>query len=171
MATSWGRPPYIHIYITSKVCYQTFMPRKARIDAPGAVHHIIVRGIERGIIFRDDKDRNDFLTRLGKILNETKTPCFAWALIPNHFHLLLKTGSLPVATVMGRLLTGYATSFNRRYHRSGHLFQNRYKSILCQEEAYLKELVRYIHLNPLYGQRYCRMSPNWIDIHFPGTVT
>ena len=125
------------------------MPRKARIDAPGAVHHIIVRGIERGIIFRDDKDRNDFLTRLGKILNETKTPCFAWALIPNHFHLLLKTGSLPVATVMGRLLTGYATSFNRRHHRSGHLFQNRYKSILCQEDAYLKELVRYIHLNPL----------------------
>jgi len=125
------------------------MPRKARIDAPGAVHHIIVRGIERGILFRDDKDRNDFLTRLGKILIETKTRCFAWALIPNHFHLLLKTGSLPVATVLGRLLTGYATSFNRRHHRSGHLFKNRYKSILCQEDAYLKELVRYIHLNPL----------------------
>jgi REP element-mobilizing transposase RayT len=74
------------------------MPRKARIDAPGAVHHIIVRGIERGILFRDDEDRNDFLTRLGKILTETKTRCFAWALIPNHFHLLLKTGSFPVAT-------------------------------------------------------------------------
>jgi REP element-mobilizing transposase RayT len=125
------------------------MPRKGRKDAPGAVHHIIVRGIERGILFRDDADRNDFLTRLGKILIETKTRCFAWALIPNHFHLLLKTGSFPVATVMGRLLTGYATSFNRRYHRSGHLFQNRYKSILCQEDVYLKELVRYIHLNPL----------------------
>jgi len=89
------------------------MPRKARIDAPGAVHHIIVRGIERGIIFRDDEDRNDFLTRPGKILIETKTRCFAWALIPNHFHLLLKTGSFPVATVMGRLLTGYATGFSR----------------------------------------------------------
>ena len=125
------------------------MPRKARIDAPGAVHHIIVRGIEGCIIFRDDNDRNNFLTRLEKILIETKTRCFAWALIPNHFHLLLKTGSFPVATVMSRLLTGYATSFNRRHHRNGHLFQNRYKSILCQEDVYLKELVRYIHLNPL----------------------
>jgi len=108
-----GRPTYIYIYIKSKVCHQTFMPRKARIDASEAVHHFIVRGMERGIIFRDDADRNDFFTRLGKILIETKTRCFAWTLIPNHFHLLLKTGSFPVATVMGRLLTGYAMSCSR----------------------------------------------------------
>jgi hypothetical protein len=69
-------------------------------------------------------------------------------LIPNHFHLLLKTGNVPIATLLRRLLTGYAAGFNRRYRRSGHLFQNRYKSILCQEDAYLMELVRYIHLNP-----------------------
>ncbi|MCD6585690.1 MAG: transposase [Desulfobacteraceae bacterium] len=125
------------------------MPRKARIDAPGAVHHIIVRGIERHKIFRDDHDRDNFLKRLGDLVIETQTQCFAWALIPNHFHLLLKTGQVPVATVMQRLLTGYAIGFNRRYCRSGHLFQNRYKSILCQEDVYLKELVRYIHLNPL----------------------
>ena len=125
------------------------MPRKARIDAPGAVHHIIVRGIERGTIFHDDKDRNRFIKRLGDIVFETKTQCFAWALIPNHFHLLLKTGNVPIATVMRRLLTGYAVNFNRRHNRSGHLFQNRYKSILCQEDVYLKELIRYIHLNPL----------------------
>jgi len=125
------------------------MPRKARIDAPGALHHIIVRGIERKKIFRDDTDRGEFLERLGRILSETRTPCFAWAIIPNHFHLLLRTGSTPVSSVMRRLLTGYAIYFNRRYRRSGHLFQNRYKSILCQEDAYLLELVRYIHLNPL----------------------
>ena len=125
------------------------MPRKARIDAPGAVHHIIVRGIERGEIFHDDQDRNQFVKRLGDIVMETKTRCFAWALIPNHFHLLLKTGQVPIATVMRRLLTGYAVNFNRRHKRSGHLFQNRYKSILCQEDVYLKELIRYIHLNPL----------------------
>jgi hypothetical protein len=69
--------------------------------------------------------------------------------MPNHFHLLLKTGMTPVATVMRRLLTGHAVYFNRRHRRFGHLFQNRYKSILCQEETYLRELVRYIHLNPL----------------------
>jgi putative transposase len=125
------------------------MPRNSRIDAPSALHHIIARGIEQKEIFKDDLDRNDFLDRLGVILTETKTICYAWALIPNHFHLLLRTGSAPVATVMRRLLTGYAISHNRRHRRYGHLFQNRYKSILCQEDVYLLELIRYIHLNPL----------------------
>jgi len=125
------------------------MPRQARIDAAGALHHIIARGIERCDIFRGEADYDEFLRRLGQILVQTETSCLAWALIPNHFHLLLKTGSVPMATVMRRLLTGYAAWFNRRNLRSGHLFQNRYKSILCQEDTYLKELVRYIHLNPL----------------------
>ena len=125
------------------------MPRQSRIDAPGALHHIIARGIERGNIFRDKTDQNRFLDRLGRIIQETRTSCFAWALIPNHFHLLLKTGQAPIATVMRRLLSGYATYHNKRHRRSGHLFQNRYKSILCQEDAYLLELVRYIHLNPI----------------------
>jgi putative transposase len=125
------------------------MPRKARVDAPGALHHIICRGIERKKIFRDNTDRDNFVERLGNILLETSTQCYAWSLIPNHFHLLLKTGNTPITTVMRRLLTGYAVTFNHRYRRHGHLFQNRYKSILCQEEPYLLELVRYIHLNPL----------------------
>jgi REP element-mobilizing transposase RayT len=125
------------------------MPRKARIDAPGAFHHIIVRGIERQKIFREDADQANFLQRLRKTLLDTKTECFAWALIPNHSHMLLRTGAVPIATVMRRLLTGYAVSFNLKYRRHGPLFQNRYKSILCQEDIYLKELVRYIHLNPL----------------------
>lgn len=125
------------------------MPRQSRIDAPGALHHIICRGIEGGLIFKDDTDRDHFLDRFEVILSDTGTSCYAWALIPNHFHLFLRTGHEPVSRVMRRLLTGHAVSFNRRHKRSGHLFQNRYKSILCQEEAYLLELVRYIHLNPL----------------------
>jgi REP element-mobilizing transposase RayT len=125
------------------------MPRKARIDAPGALHHIIVRGIARRRIFDDDEDRKHFIERFEKVVSETETQCFAWALIPNHFHLLLKTGATPLSTAMKRLLTGYAMHYNRRHKRSGHLFQNRYKSILCQEDTYLLELVRYIHLNPL----------------------
>jgi REP element-mobilizing transposase RayT len=125
------------------------MPRKARIDAVGALHHIICRGIEGQRVFRDDQDRDNFVKRLGKLLKDSSTPCYAWALIPNHFHLLLRTGNLPVTKVMQRLLTGYAAYYNRRYRRHGHLFQNRYKSILCQEDTYLLELVRYIHLNPL----------------------
>ncbi len=125
------------------------MPRKSRTDAPGALHHIIIRGIERKKIFRSDYDRSDFVGRLAELVPETQTECFAWALIPNHAHLLFRTGSVPVSRLMSRLLTGYAGWFNKKYHRHGQLFQNRYKSILCQEDAYLKELVRYIHLNPL----------------------
>ena len=125
------------------------MPRQARIDTPGALHHIICRGIERRNIFRDNTDRNRFLERLGSVLEKTSTPCYGWALIPNHFHLLLKTGKEPITQTMRRLLTGYAVTFNRRHRRCGRLFQNRYKSILCQEDTYLLELVRYIHLNPI----------------------
>lgn len=125
------------------------MPRKARIDAAGALHHIIIRGIERRKIFQDDTDRNNFLDRLCNILPESFTLCYAWTLMPNHVHLLLRTGKVPIATVMRRLLTGYAVTHNRRHRRHGQLFQNRYKSILCQEDPYFLELVRYIHLNPL----------------------
>jgi putative transposase len=137
------------LFFLSQICYHSSMPRKARIDAPGALHHIIVRGIEGRKIFRDDSDRKNFLDRLADLIPKTRTRCFAWALLPNHAHLLLQTGLLTIASLMRRLLTGYAVSFNLKYHRHGHLFQNRYKSILCQEDAYLKELVRYIHLNPL----------------------
>jgi REP element-mobilizing transposase RayT len=98
------------------------MPRKARIDAPGALHHIIVRGIERRKIFKDDTDRINFLDRLGKVLSETGTTCFAWALIPNHFHLLLRTGACPLSTVMRRLLTGQGNLRDARQNISFHLY-------------------------------------------------
>ncbi len=125
------------------------MPRKDRVDAPGALHHIIIRGIERKPIFKDKIDYGNFIDRLGKILLDTGTACFAWALITNHAHFLFRTGMVSISHVMRRLLTGYAQQFNRRHQRHGHLFQNRYKSILCEEAPYLLELVRYIHLNPI----------------------
>ena len=128
------------------------MPRQARIDAQGAFQHIMVRGIERRQIFHDNRDREAFVERLGRILKESATPCYGWTLMPNHVHLLLRTGQVSMATVMRRLLTGYAVTFNRRHRRHGQLFQNRYKSILCQQEPYLLELVRYVHLNPLRGK-------------------
>ena len=126
-----------------------FMPRQARLDASGVLQHVMARGIERRKIFWDDKDRASFLERLAVILEETQAQCYAWALIPNHFHLLLRTGPVPLSKVMRRLMTGYAVTFNRRHRRAGHLFQNRYKSVICEEDPYLLELIRYIHLNPL----------------------
>lgn len=125
------------------------MPRSARLDAPGAVHHVIIRGIERRKIFRDSRDRNNFLERVSKLVPETNTACYAWALMSNHAHFLFRTEDVGLSTLMRRLLTGYVVSFNRRHKRHGQLFQNRYKSIICQEDIHLKELVRYIHLNPL----------------------
>ena len=128
------------------------MPRLARLDAPGVLHHIMIRGIERRKIFRDDKDRDNFLERLSILLPETQTRCYAWTFMPNHAHFLFRTGGKGLSTLMRRLLTGYVVTFNRRHKRHGQLFQNRYKSIVCQEDVYLKELVRYIHLNPVRGK-------------------
>jgi REP element-mobilizing transposase RayT len=109
----------------------------------------MVRGLNRQVIFQDDRDREDFLVRLEAVCASTGLQVLAWALLPNHAHLLVRTGSRPLARGMRALLTGYAGTFNRRHRRTGHLFQNRYKSILVEEEPYLLELVRYIHLNPL----------------------
>jgi len=125
------------------------MPRQPRIDIPGLLQHVIVRGVERTKIFLDDEDRQRFVDHFSQLLVETGTDCYAWALIPNHFHLLLRCNRVELPRFMRRLLTGHAVYFNRRHNRSGHLFQNRYKSIVCDEESYLLELIRYLHLNPL----------------------
>ena len=123
------------------------MPRSARLDAPGVLHHVMGRGIERRNIFLDDRDREDFVRRLKELAKEGSIEIYAWSLLRNHFHLLCKTKKRPLASSMRKLLTGYAVNFNLRHRRHGHIFQNRYKSIVCQEEAYLAELVRYLHLN------------------------
>jgi REP element-mobilizing transposase RayT len=112
----------------------------------------MIRGIERADIFRDDEDREQFISRVGEIAEATGTRIFAWTLMDNHVHLLLFSGSLGLPKFTRRLLIGYAVWFNQRHQRAGHLFQNRYKSIVCEEDQYLLELVRYIHLNPLRSQ-------------------
>jgi len=125
------------------------MPRKARLDAPGTLHHVMIRGIEKRKIVNDQKDRKDFVTRLGHLAKDTDTAIFAWALLNNHAHLLLRSSDAGISLFMRRMLTGYAVNYNLRHKRHGHLFQNRYKSIICEKDSYFMELVRYIHLNPL----------------------
>ncbi len=107
------------------------------------------RGIERTQLFRENTDRADFLTRLAALCRAGHLVVYAWALMPNHFHLLVRTGGQPLFRSMKKLLTGYVVNFNLRHKRVGHLFQNRYKSIICEEDPYLLELTRYIHLNPV----------------------
>jgi REP element-mobilizing transposase RayT len=107
------------------------------------------RGLERRRIFNADADKQDFLIRLGEALTRSGAQCLAWVVMSNHYHLLIRVGEQPLSTLMSPLLGGYAGHYNRRYRRSGYVFQNRYKSILCDADTYLLELVRYIHLNPL----------------------
>jgi putative transposase len=134
------------------------MPRQARLDAPGTLHHVIIRGIEKRRIVDDRWDRGNFVLRMGQVASDTETPIYAWALMTNHAHILLRSGPGGLPKFMRRLLTGYAITYNRRHKRHGHLFQNRYKSIVCDEDRYFQELVRYIHLNPLRARVVKSMS-------------
>jgi REP element-mobilizing transposase RayT len=125
------------------------MPRQARLDIPGALHHIMVRGINKSAIFADDEDKSRFLQRLSENVTKAGASVYAWVLMDTHAHILFKSGELGISSVMRKLLTWYAQYYNRRHKRTGHLFENRYKSILCDEDNYLLALVRYIHLNPI----------------------
>jgi putative transposase len=113
------------------------------------MHHVISRGIEKGLVFEDDVDRHNFLGRLTNLAGGEQLQVLAFSLLPNHFHLLVRTLKTPLSVFMSRLLTGYSCYFNKRHERSGHLFQNRFKSFVVDEESYFLELVRYIHLNPV----------------------
>jgi len=125
------------------------MPRQPRLDAPGALHHVMGRGIDGIKIFRQKDDHEDFYGRLEHLCEKKALSIYAFALMDNHFHLLVRTGKYSLSDSMRKLLTGYVVNYNRRYKRYGHLFQNRYKSILCEDDPYLLELTCYIHLNPL----------------------
>ena len=116
------------------------------------------RGLERRRVFATDEDKRDFLERLAIELEHTQTECLAWSVMSNHYHLLLRLSVRPLSKVMAPLLGGYAAAYNRRKSRAGYVFQNRYKSILCQEETYLLELVRYIHLNPVQAKLVSEVS-------------
>lgn len=126
------------------------MPRQPRLDIPGLLHHVMARGIEGREIFSLNKERDEFLERLAEMAGEKGGPTvYAWTLMSNHFHLLIRPEEMHLSTLMQRLMTAHALHFNKRHKRTGHLFQNRYKSIVVEEDAYFLELVRYIHLNPI----------------------
>lgn len=125
------------------------MPRIGRLHIPGGYYHLMGRGLERRNIFSDEADKRDFLCRLGKALDHNEMQCLAWALMSNHYHLLVRVRSTPLCKLMSSVLGGYAGSYNSRHRRVGYVFQNRYKSVLCDSDNYLLQLIRYIHLNPV----------------------
>jgi REP element-mobilizing transposase RayT len=125
------------------------MARKTRIEFPGAFYHVLARGNNKQKIFKDNQDYKVYITRLSRYHERYKCILYAYALMPNHIHLLLETGTIPLSKIMQGLQQSYTSYFHKKYISVGHVFQARYKAILCQREAYLLELVRYIHLNPV----------------------
>ncbi len=125
------------------------MARRPRVHFAGALYHVISRGNRRQGIFRDEKDLKRFLVQLSDCKTRYAFHLYAYALMKNHIHLLLEVEGIPLSRIMQALLFRYTQYFNRRYGEVGHLFQGRYKGILCDKDAYLLELVRYIHLNPV----------------------
>ena len=125
------------------------MARRPRVFAPGLLYHVIVRGNQRRKTFRSDDDYQAYLDRLEKYRAQCRVRIYAYCLMPNHVHLLVETGPTPLAKFMQGLQQSYTQYFNRSYRKVGHLFQGRYKAIICERDQYLLALVRYIHLNPV----------------------
>ena len=125
------------------------MPRPPRTDAPGAVHHVMLRGVERRTIFASDADREDFLARLALLVRELGFGVLAWCLLGNHVHLVLKTADVPLAVLMARLNSRHAQRFNRQQDRVGHLFQDRYKGVRIEDDGALARCVAYVLGNPV----------------------
>jgi len=124
------------------------MARQQRVDEVGAYHHVTARGVERRTIFIDDVDILAFLERLRRLLLELGFTCIAWALVINHFHLVVRRNAQPLSKLMARLNGPYAQEFNRRHGRVGHLFQDRFVSRVVRDEADLQGVTRYALFNP-----------------------
>lgn len=125
------------------------MARGPRIHYDGAVYHVMARGVDGRDIFLDDLDRRAFLEATRLVKNEAPFTILAYCLMGNHFHFAIRVGGMPLSRIMQRLLTSYVMAFNLRHDRQGHLFQARYKAVLCRDDAYLIALIRYIHMNPV----------------------
>lgn len=125
------------------------MARKPRLHAPGVLYHVIVRGNQRQKTFLSPTDYQIYLEKFTQYRRQYDVTVYAYCLMPNHVHLLLECGKAPLGRFMQGLQQSYTQYYNRKYRKAGHLFQGRYKAILCQKDTYLLELIRYIHLNPV----------------------
>lgn len=125
------------------------MPRTRRIQVPGEIHHVIARGLVDLKLFPNSSDYRAFIERLSLVIEESECLCYAWCLMPTHYHLVLRPTETSLDSVMRRINGSYAREYNKRHNRRGYLFADRYKSRIVQDGTYFRELVRYVHLNPL----------------------
>jgi putative transposase len=125
------------------------MARKPRIQFEGAFYHVITRGNQKQKIFRSEEDFRKYHEMLAKYKGMYKYRLYAYVLMNNHVHLLIETGETPLSKIQQGINQSYTMYFNKRYKTVGHLFQGRYRAILCDRDSYLLALVKYIHLNPV----------------------
>ena len=125
------------------------MPRQARKKSSTGIYHIMLRGINRQQIFEDDEDRERFLETLVNYKDECGYTIYAYCLMGNHIHLLMQEGKETLTQVFKRIAGSFVYWYNWKYHRTGHLFQDRFKSEPVEDDAYFLTVIRYIHQNPV----------------------
>lgn len=125
------------------------MPRMGRILSASGIYHVMFRGNERKNVFQDEQDKVRFIDTLIAKKNEVKFNLYAYCVMDNHVHLLIKEGAEPLATTMKRIGTSYAVYYNFKHDRVGHVFQSRFKSENIESDSHLLEVLRYIHNNPV----------------------
>ena len=125
------------------------MPRAARKKSSTGIYHIMIRGIDRQNIFVEPEDYRKLLYQLGDCKEKGAFELYAYCLMPNHIHLLIKEGAEPIAETFRRIGSKYVTWFNTKYERVGHLFQDRFKSEEVEDDEYFLTVLRYIHFNPV----------------------
>ena len=125
------------------------MGRKPRVHFSGAIYHAYSRGVDRRAIVVDDNDRRAFINVMDRCVRGCGAVLHAYCLMPNHFHLAIEVGAVPLSAIMQRLLTGYCKCFNAKYDRTGHLFEARHNANICLDDRYLAALIQYIHMNPV----------------------
>ena len=124
------------------------MPRTARKISCSGFYHVMIRGVNKEIIFKDDRDRMNFLHLLKYYKTKLKCVIYAYCLMDNHVHILIEDNNCKLGELMRNVTSVYAGEFNKKYKRVGHLFQERFKSQNVENDHYLLRLVRYIHRNP-----------------------
>jgi REP element-mobilizing transposase RayT len=125
------------------------MPRKAREKSESGIYHIMMRGINRQSIFKDEEDYEKFIETLGRYKDQCGYKIFAYCLMGNHVHLLIEVGQEPLEQIMRRICGSYVYWYNWKYQRIGNLFQDRFKSEAVENDAYFLVVQRYIHQNPI----------------------
>lgn len=125
------------------------MPRKPRIHYEGALYHVMVRGNNGEKVFESGKEKQEYINIIKEYKKKYRFKIYAYCMMDNHAHLLIEVEKIPLSKIMQGIQQVFTQRYNKRYNRTGHIFQQRYKSILCQKDAYLFALIKYIHFNPV----------------------